>query len=157
MRGRKPKPTATKRRAGNPGKRRLNEHEPILAVALPKCPSHIAGEARREWRRVSLELYNAGLLTNVDRAALAGYCRAWSEAILADRMISKKGRYVRGVNGTEVEAPWVGTSRRAWTQVLKFMSEFGMTPSSRSRVRAIDPRQMKLEDALFGQKTKVSS
>jgi P27 family predicted phage terminase small subunit len=145
-----------KKLAGNPGKRRLNEHEPSLMSALPKCPSNITGEARREWNRVSVELYDAGLLTNVDRAALAGYCRAWSEAILADRMISKKGRYIYGVNGIQIEAPWVATSRRAWGQVLRFMTEFGMTPSARSRVKAVDPRQMKLEDVLFGRTTKVS-
>ena len=38
-RGRKPKPTALKVLEGNPGKRPLNENEPIPPKGSIKCPS----------------------------------------------------------------------------------------------------------------------
>lgn len=71
QRGPAPKPTALKRLQGNPGKRALNESEPRPAATLPRCPSHLQGEARAEWRRVARALHESGLLTQVDRAALA--------------------------------------------------------------------------------------
>lgn len=68
-RGPAPKPTELKRLQGNPGKRRLNDSEPRPVATLPRCPSHLTGEAKAEWRRVARGLYEAGLLTQVDRAA----------------------------------------------------------------------------------------
>lgn len=46
-RGRKPKPTALKLLEGNPGKRPINEHEPIPPKGTVKCPSWLEQEAKR--------------------------------------------------------------------------------------------------------------
>ena len=43
-RGRKPKPTALKVLEGNPGKRPLNENEPIPPKGSIKCPSWLLPE-----------------------------------------------------------------------------------------------------------------
>ena len=69
-RGPAPKPTALKRLQGNPGKRALNDSEPRPTATMPRCPTHLQGEARAEWRRVARGLHDAGLLTQIDRAAL---------------------------------------------------------------------------------------
>ena len=45
-RGRKPKPTALKVLEGNPGKRPLNDHEPIPPKGELKCPSWLLPEAK---------------------------------------------------------------------------------------------------------------
>ena len=37
----------------------------------PLIPKHLQGEARREWNRMSKQLFELDLLTQVDRAALA--------------------------------------------------------------------------------------
>ena len=57
-RGRKPKPTALKVLEGNPGKRPLNDHEPIPPKGELKCPSWLLPEPKRNgsawrphWRR----------------------------------------------------------------------------------------------------------
>ena len=39
IRGRKPKPTALKLLEGNPGKRPINEHEPVPPKGTVKCPT----------------------------------------------------------------------------------------------------------------------
>ena len=49
IRGRKPIPTVLKRRAGNPGKRPLNENEPEPEPGAPEPPSHLNAEAREVW------------------------------------------------------------------------------------------------------------
>jgi phage terminase small subunit len=52
-RGRKPKPTARKIAAGNPGKRALNKDEPDFGLVTNiEPPEWIAGEARDMWERV---------------------------------------------------------------------------------------------------------
>ena len=45
-RGRKPKPTETKRRAGNPGNRPLNEAEPTATPGAPPRPDHLDEDGR---------------------------------------------------------------------------------------------------------------
>ena len=94
MAGRRPKPTALKALQGNPGKRPLNRHEPQPG-GLPKCPKHLDGQARKEWKRISRELIACGLLTEVDRAALAAYCVAWSRWIDAEANVRKFGGVIK--------------------------------------------------------------
>jgi P27 family predicted phage terminase small subunit len=147
--GPRPKPTAAKKRAGNPGKRKLNTQEARIPSAVPTCPSHLIAEARREWKRMSVELYNAGLLTKIDRAAFAGYCQAWARWVKAEKKITEKGEVVYGVNGTLKASPWMAIAKNAKEEMRKFLIEFGMTPSSRSKVKASDMEQMSLADLLF--------
>ena len=72
QRGRKPKPTAIKVLEGNPGKRALNEMEPQPEKKAPKCPVWLDKEAKKEWKRISKQLEDLGILTEVDMAAFAG-------------------------------------------------------------------------------------
>ena len=62
-RGRKPKPTALKKLEGNPGKRPLNELEPLPQVTMLRCPNWLEPEAKKEWRRLAPVLIGAGILT----------------------------------------------------------------------------------------------
>ena len=84
QRGRKPKPTAIKELEGNPGKRPLNDAEPKPERKAPPCPKWLEPEAKKEWRRLSKQLEQIGVLTEVDQAAFASYCQAyarWKEEI----------------------------------------------------------------------------
>lgn len=130
-----PKPTALKVLAGNPGHRPLNDAEPKFERVLPKCPAHLKGEARREWKRVVAELFDAGLLTSVDRAALAAYCASWGRWVDAERHLAKDGYTFTTETGYQQQTPWVGIANSALENIRRFAVEFGMTPSSRTRVR----------------------
>ncbi len=46
--------------------------------ALPRCPPHLDAIAHKEWRRLATPMYEAGILTLADRAALAAYCQAYA-------------------------------------------------------------------------------
>ena len=78
MRGRRPKPTRLKVLTGNPGKRRMNKHEPKPEPAVPECPNELGPVARREWDRLASELGKLKILTALDRAALAANCGAYA-------------------------------------------------------------------------------
>ena len=91
-RGRKPKPTAIKLLEGNPGRRPLNEHEPVPPKATIKCPAWLEPEAKKEWKRLAPALESMGVLTSVDISAFAGYCQAYGIAphdYIIERAISK--------------------------------------------------------------------
>jgi P27 family predicted phage terminase small subunit len=136
MRGRKPKPTILKVLDGNPGKRPLNDREPQPPEGVPDRPDWLDQEAQAEWDRVTAELQLSGLLTLVDRAALAAYCTAWSRWVEAEAMVKKFGMIVKSpAQGFPVKSPYLSIADQALETMRKLMIEFGLTPSSRSRIR----------------------
>lgn len=136
MAGRRPKPTRIKEIEGNPGKRALNKREPRPESALPPCPEHLDAEAKAEWGRISPELMRLGLLASLDRAALAAYCQAWSRWVEAETNLRKFGTVIKTAKGYPIQNPYLGIANTAIDIMRKFLTEFGMTPSSRSRISA---------------------
>lgn len=151
MRGRKPKPTALKRLAGNPGKRPLGGGEPQPPVPTNAyAPRHLNAEAKREWRRMVKLLMGLGLYSEVDRAALAMYCQAWGRWVEAERMVEKLGEVLVSEKGGLYQNPWLAVANRAWDQMRKILPEFGLTPSSRSRLMVSAPgEEPSLAEILF--------
>ena len=142
MRGRKPKPTHLKLVRGNPGKRRLNGAEPVPERMLPSPPNELCADARLEWERVAGELHRIGVLSGIDRAALAAYCQAYGRWVVAERAIARmaerdqltEGLMIKTANGNAVQNPLVGTANKAMADLVRYAAEFGMTPSARSRI-----------------------
>jgi P27 family predicted phage terminase small subunit len=145
--GTRPKPTHLKLVTGNPGKRPLPTAEARVAPALPSPPPHLSDDAKVEWSRVSEELYKAGLLSSLDRAALAAYCQAhgrWSQAERAIAEMGKRdmltgGLMIKTSNGNAIQNPLVGTANKAMSDMVRYAAEFGMTPSARTSITATPP------------------
>ena len=136
-RGRKPKPTALKVLEGNPGRRPLNQNEPKpKSKKKLQCPSHLNAEAKKEWRRLSKVLIEMGVLTELDTAAFAGYCQAYARWKEAEEFIEKHGSLVKTPNGYFQQVPQVSIAQTNLKIMLKFAEQFGLTPSSRSRIIA---------------------
>lgn len=112
MRGRKPKPTALKILDGD-REDRINRDEPVLPPASEEMPNTLAtDEARQCWAELSPLLAKAGLLSEGDRHALSLLCEAYS-LTRADPLDYKARDLYR-----------------------RMLIEFGLTPSSRSRIKA---------------------
>jgi P27 family predicted phage terminase small subunit len=47
---------------------------------------------------------------------------------------------VKSPSGYAIQNPWLSIANKAFDQMMKLMTEFGMTPSSRSRVKTIQPK-----------------
>lgn len=141
MRGRKSKPTALKTLAGNPGKRALNDKEPKPDIVIPACPPHLKGEARAEWDRITKQLYELKIISELDLAALAVCCTAWADYVKACKTLDKEGEVIISDQGGLYQNPWVAIKKRSMDQVQKFYAEFGMTPSSRTRVKVDTPKE----------------
>ena len=134
-RGRKPKPTALKLLEGNPGNRPLNTNEP-RHTGVPDCPDWLEDEAKAEWERMSTVLENMGMLTDMDMVAFAGYCQAYARWKEAEEFLTQHGSIVRTPNGYLQQVPQVSIAQTNLKIVLKFCEQFGLTPSSRSRIVA---------------------
>jgi P27 family predicted phage terminase small subunit len=136
MRGRKPKPTVLKIARGNPGKRRLNEHEATPEVKVPPAPDELDEIAKKEWARMSTLLLQHGLLTELDRAAFAGYCVSWSQWTQAMEKVQQLGPIIKAPSGFPIQNPYLAVANHALKTMQGLLVEFGMTPASRSRVHA---------------------
>ena len=135
-RGRKPKPTALKALEGNPGKRPLNEHEPVPPKAAIRCPAWLEPEAKKEWKRLAPALEAMGILTTVDISAFAGYCQAYARWKEAEEFISKHGSIFQTPSGYVQQVPQVSIAQQNLKIMQSFCSEFGLTPATRSRIIA---------------------
>ena len=136
--GPKPTPTGLRVLRGNPGKRPLSPREPRPPRGAPRCPDHLAGEARKEWRRASKLLAQLGLLTAIDRAALAMYCESWGRWVEAERAMQEYGVMMKSPNGFPMQSPYLAVANKAMEQMRQLLAEFGMSPASRTRVAAVD-------------------
>ena len=144
MRGRKPLPAHLKVIQGNRGKRPIKAEAIEVEPTLPMPPPHLCDEAKVEWGRVAPMLYALRLLSDADLAALAAYCQSWAifrQATDALNAMAKgdpltKGLLIKTTNGNAIQNPLVGIANKAASDMVRYASEFGMTPSARARIHA---------------------
>ncbi len=80
-------------------------------------------------------LHGLGLLTRIDTAALEAYCVAYARWVEAEEQVDATGGSVIATsNGNLIQNPWLAVANRAMKEMRDWLREFGMTPSSRSRV-----------------------
>ena len=135
-RGRKPTPTAIKELEGNPGKRPLNAKEPKPVKKAPSCPKWLEQEAKKEWRRLSKQLEQLGVLTELDMASFAAYCQAYARYKEAEEFITQHGSIVKTPSGYWQQVPQVAQAQTYSKIMLRLAEQFGLTPSARSRIIA---------------------
>jgi P27 family predicted phage terminase small subunit len=134
MRGRKPKPTRLKVIEGNPGHRPINGREPRPPQSQPSCPAHLSPTAKAEWKRLAQTLNKIGILTQVDRAALAAYCQSYGRWVEAERKLAETPVLLKTPAGYVQPSPWLAIASKQLELMAKFMAELGLTPSARSRL-----------------------
>ena len=135
-RGRKPKPTALKVLEGNPGKRPLNDREPVPPRATLKCPAWLLPEAKKEWKRLAPALEAMGVLTMADLTAFEGYCQAYARWKEAEAFITQHGSLFQTPSGSVQQVPQVSIAQQNLQIMQSFCSEFGLTPATRARIIA---------------------
>lgn len=134
--GTKPVPRKLKILRGNPGQRPLPKNEPQPQASKLKSPVKLSPLARKQWRLVAKQLGELGLLTVLDEHALVLYCEAFARFRKASEELEAKGLMVESPNGYLIPSPCVSIVNQSTSQMMKILTEFGMTPSSRTRVAA---------------------
>lgn len=128
-RGPKPIPTAElKLRGSRWANGRPDEPQAPPLSELPPCPDFVGEPGGEMWAELGPRLIARGVMTEWDLRAFAVACASWT-------------RYVV-MSGNEREAgvtmgPACRSLDSAFDKVLKMLREFGLTPSSRSQVKAV--------------------
>ena len=138
MRGRPAKPTAIKRREGNPGKRPLNESEPSAGNGPPRMPPGLTGREKTLWRQLCQTLGAMGVLDKADGLAIRMMCSAYEEWQRCRTWCRTHGdHYVSETGEGSVmyrAYPQVAQGAEAWRRLKSLVTEFGLTPAARVKL-----------------------
>jgi phage terminase small subunit len=137
MRGRKPKPTEVTKLHGSPGKRRMNDAEPIPPGALDEPPGWLTAEQAASWRYA---LANAppGLLRRLDRGVLTIWVVAEGLHQRAARLLEQySGEDLLTTQGDQkIPSPYLSILNKQALIMFKAASELGFSPVARVRAYA---------------------
>ena len=139
MAGRKPLPTHLKLVKGTARSHRLNKDEPKPGIATPEPPSHLDERAKTKFVAMAEMLARHGVMTELDAGALARYAVVWCRWIDAEAEIKRRGPVVKTNNDNIIQNPFLAVANKCLLQMAQLESEFGLTPSSRSRIRMAEP------------------
>ncbi len=119
---------------------------------LPQCPERLQGAAREAWERFSRELAECGVGSQLDSAALELLCEAYAAHVEAATQVAKNGavwieRPESGKLPKFAYSPYWVVQKNEYKKLVTLLAEFGMTPSSRSRVQ-VTPRHDSLDEFL---------
>lgn len=122
-------------------------------VAIPDMPKGLSKEERKEWKRLSPQLLELGLITPIDRALFSSWCRvcgliedlqrAWHAKV--ERFIADGLAYHEAVervaidvtpSGYRQQSALASMLRSLREEQLKLAAQFGLSPSARARVVA---------------------
>jgi P27 family predicted phage terminase small subunit len=134
MKGRKPKPTHLKLISGNPGKRPLNDAEPIPLGDLSEPPDWLTESQKAGWN-YAIEHAPAFLLKKLDRSALVVWVVAEDLHRQASENVAKYGILTEAPNtGYPMQSPYLPVVNKQAQIMLKVAEQLGFTPASRSRI-----------------------
>jgi P27 family predicted phage terminase small subunit len=128
---------------GNPGKRPLPEDEPH-GTGLPTMPKWLAKfpEAVELWEWAIRVLGTMKVVTEADGPMLAMLCRAYAEMRRLEEMLygdnpTVTETQISGRTGFASESPQVRMLAAARKELYTLLGEFGLSPSSRARIKTV--------------------
>lgn len=99
----------------------------------PKPPGWLSKEAKAEWKRIAPLLVSRGILTTGDLGTLEGYCVAYGTVRQSERTLQIEGITFATDKGLLKRNPAVAIQADAQNRMLRYATELGLTPVSRSR------------------------
>jgi phage terminase small subunit len=151
--GRNRKHAAVQEARGNPGKRRLNEWEPIPPKGDVEPPASLKGDALAVWKRESPIAIAMRTLTTADVTLFARYCRAVAElammdADFADMEAEREEKRAMGESEAKYRHPFLRETDsggctvnqiayyrdKLEDKVISMGERFGMNPVGRTKI-----------------------
>lgn len=134
--GRPRLPTPLKVVAGTARKHRLNPDEPDTLVGLPAAPEWLSERAAEIFRERLLLLDAMRLASQSDIDMLAVLASRLESIEICTVSIEDGGRWYVTENGTRKPVPALVQRNEDMRHVQSLLAEFGLSPSSRSKVSA---------------------
>lgn len=152
-RGPPPKPTATRRREGNPRNRPLpkDEPEPKAVEKLPEAPDHLNELGKKTFRHLAKVLKDCDLLTVADLYPLEMFCDQYSQWVAALKLRSEKGCIIEITNDEGVlvntyETPESKLCRALAADCNRWFKVLGLGPAYRVGLRTNSDGSDSIED-----------
>jgi P27 family predicted phage terminase small subunit len=133
--GRIPRPTTLKIMAGVQNCR-INRNEPKAPPGRPDPQAELGVVARAEWDRIIPMLESMNVLTKADGAILALYCTNIQHWFEAEQDLKENGLTTETITGHLKPSPYLQIANKAMDNMRRCLIEFGLTPASRSSVKA---------------------
>ena len=154
MPGRKKTPSAMKILKGTNQPCRMNPREPKPLVVELKCPSYLTAQGKRTFKNLAKLLKDMKVAAASDQQALAMLSDMYSIYRQMRDTLKKNGftYEIETQNGGTMHRarPEVAILNEAWKNTRSMMSEFGLTPSSRTKVSASGPNEENPLDKFIG-------
>lgn len=161
--GRKPIPTKLKKIKGTLRKDRVlkDELSPAPIQNIPPPPDWLPDLGRDEWERITKELAAVNMLSGLDLSVLAIYCNEYAVYISMEMEMRRNSRVMvyRDDEGKIKHIQPVAhqiIANRAMQKMLKIATEFGFTPSSRTRIGS-ESTQSHIEEDPFAKIAKMNA
>jgi P27 family predicted phage terminase small subunit len=158
MTGPRPVPDEQKALMGYPGKGggAKSNAEIKASVAAGKTIGPIgdpfpdmAEPAKAKWYELSVSW--SILLKATDRQALRIFCETWCDLMVAQTMTAMEGPVVPLKDGSAMrESIWANRVHKLRPLVNKMLTDFGATPSARTRVELVPQGPVKAESKFNG-------
>lgn len=152
--GRKAVPKGLKLLKGTFQSCRENKDAPQPGRGTLQAPAHLTPVAAAEYERKAELLDRLGVFTEADDAALAIYAAAYGRWVEAEKKLAKLGNIVKSPKGDAMRNPYAYVLNNAVDQMYHFLTEFGLTPASRQRVK-VERKDATSEWQIFSNPTSV--
>lgn len=125
------------------GTNRASRHDlanaPQPVADCPPSPDHLTPLAKEAWDRFVPLIYGMGILTTVDGAALERGCEAYAEIRETSRVLELEGftYQTKTITGEVMwrARPEFAQRADADRRFAAFLSQFGLTPAARTKVK----------------------
>lgn len=107
-------------------------------MKTPPVPAYLSKEAKAEWRRIMPQLIARRIITRADLSGVESYC----SAIGMCRQIEQQRA------GGPIDPKMFGVWNRAAQTARQLASEYGLTPTSRTRIGAVQSADDEDDDPL---------
>lgn len=141
MKGRKPKPTRMKEMSGTDQPCRVLDNEMTVSILanIPDPPFDLSAQAEREYYIICQELHSKKMLHLVDLSLITAYSNEMALYIETEKVLRQHGRIDEFYNEDgqlirRQSKPEQKISNDALSKALKIAVQFGITPSSRTRI-----------------------
>lgn len=139
-----PKPSKLKVLEGTARKDRANPAEPAprASTSVPQAPGWLSPAGVEFFGRIGKLLVDLKIMSVADWDALAHLADAHAEYRAARKVTRRRGLTYKTLTQTGAtmyrKRPETGIASEAWRRVRQGLADFGLTPSSRSRIQALE-------------------
>lgn len=122
-----------------PSRTAANVPDPEVVVTIPDPPPELSEEARAYWEDYARKLREMRVLSKADLTALAMLCESTATYWESMQKVREQGLVLKAPSRAGdyfIRNPFLTEANAAMAQMMKLLTEFGLTPSARVKIRA---------------------